>query len=142
MWVVWLSCWIGIAGGQPGDILVVASDKTPIENLTVQQLKQIYLGKIDLLDGVRITPVQPKESSALRRRFDRAVLGENFNARAYWLAEKVKVGARTPMTLSGDALILAIVGRNPGFIGYVDASHLPHLKQFGLKLIRIIPRDP
>lgn len=117
--------------------LVVTSQKSQIESLTSFQLKQIYLGRLDRLKGIPLTPLQLKKGDPLRRGFETYLFGELFDLENYWLGQSLKLEAEPPMTVGSWALILAFVERNPGFIGYLPEDRVDALARYRVKILRI-----
>ncbi len=119
------------------DYVVFTSAETPVERLTQFQLKQIYFGKLDRWKGMRLQPIQLARDSPVRSGFERKILGPTTDVEDYWLQQKLKGGAREPMTVSDWALVVVYVRRNPGFIGYAPAEESQALRDQGLRVIEI-----
>ena len=119
------------------EFLIITSKDTALEQLTEYQLKQIYLGKLDRLRGVSLTPVQLKKEDPARVRFEQVLFGDRFDLENYWLVQKLKAAARQPLTVGSWALLLAFVERNPGFIGYIEKPRLKNLQGFEVKVLTV-----
>lgn len=130
--LLWLS-----TGLFAGDFLVVTHRDSPFDSLTKFQLQQLYLGKMDRLNGARIFPVQTRKKDSLRKIFDDSIFGSHFDLEDYWLRQKLLVGADPPLTVANWALAMAFISRNPGYIGYIPADSDTNLENYNLKIIRI-----
>jgi len=119
------------------DYVVFTSTETPVVRLTQFQLKQIYFGRLDRWKGMRLQPIQLARDSAVRTGFDRKVLGPASDVADYWLQQKLKGGAREPLTVRDWALVVVYVRRNPGFIGYAPAEESQALRDQGLRVIEV-----
>ena len=124
-------------GPWPSDVLIITSERTRLDALVDYQLKSIYLGSLDQLKGVRLTPCQVRSPHDLRTRFESRLFGKDFDLDSYWVNEQLKGGVRPPLTFGDEAILMAIVARNPGFIGYVSLSQRENLKRFHLKELTI-----
>ena len=123
---------------EPG-FLVVVSANSEMEHIRRYQLKQIFLGKIDRVQGSRITPIQFKPGHPTRNAFEASLFGEGFKLQDYWLDQKIKRELRPPLEVDNWALLLAFIERNPGFLGYVSSEHLQKLQDFGVKVLKVLP---
>jgi len=120
-----------------GECLVVASKDTKIDRLTLFQLQQIYLGKLDQLKGQKITPLQLKPADPVRKKFDAFLFGDKVDLEDYWIKQKLRGGADPPVTIGNWSLLLLYVNRNPGYLGYIDKDQTGELAQYQLKIISI-----
>ena len=121
------------------DFLIITARATSVTTLTPFQLQRIYLGRLDRLEGQTVRPLHLKAAHPARGSFDSALFGPDFNLDNYWLTQKLKAGARPPFTLGSQALMLAFIERNPGFVGYVQKSFARNLDKFKVKVISIKP---
>jgi len=101
--------------GQDG-IAIVTHPENPVTNLTTEQLRRIYQGRIDNWRDVGgqdmpITVISREEGSGTRAEFERLVMGERQTIQSAEIAP------------SSEAVIVS-AGRDPGGIGYVSMSYL------------------
>lgn len=122
---------------QAKDILVITSKDTPISQISITQLRQLYLKKIETLNHHRITPIQLKEAHPLRPVFDQMVLGSSFNAENYWLEQSFLANEKPPVSVTNEAFVLIFVQRNEGFIGYVNKALIGEVQRLGLKILKL-----
>ncbi|MCS6907749.1 MAG: phosphate ABC transporter substrate-binding protein, partial [Anaerolineales bacterium] len=103
-------------------LAIVVNSENPVTGLTLEQLQDIYFGKITNwkeLGGndLEIVPVQREISSGTRGAFDEIAL------------EKQEATAPALVTVITAGDVAATVAKNPGAIGYVGFGNLePHLK--------------
>ena len=121
---------------EPG-FLVITSEKTKLSQVTHYQLRQIFLRKLDRVNGVRVTPIQLEAHHKTRTDFERSVLGNDFIQHEYWLKQRLQGGEKPPLTVTGEAYMLVVVERNPGFIGYVSRSVSAELSNFKIKVLSV-----
>lgn len=119
------------------DYLIITSSESALSALPKYQLRQIYLGKLDTVEGEKIQPIQLKTDDPLRKLFEAELFAPGFDLQAYWFAEKIRNGARPPLTLSSWALVLAYVERNPGMIGYIEADKREKLTPYKVKVVEV-----
>ena len=121
------------------DFVVITSPATPMDSVSAFRLKQIYLGRLDRLRGMHLKPLHLKDGHPARQAFRHQILGEQADLEDYWLQQKLKAGARPPTEVSGWALVVAYVKRNPGFVGYIPAEFAEDARKRGVKLVVIDP---
>jgi len=119
------------------DFLIVAAPQTKVERLTLLQLQRLYLGKLDRLDGQRLTPLQLRADDPARQRFQQALFGDRIDLEEHWIAQNLLAGADPPITVSSWSLLLIYVARNPGYIGYVAKAHADEAAARGLVTVKI-----
>lgn len=65
------------------------------------------------------------ESNAARHGFDAAVLGLDPDRVArYWIDRKIRGGERPPLTAPSSALVVKLVSKTSGAVGYIEATAL------------------
>ena len=123
------------------EYMVVTSIQSRFDEMTAWQLKQVYLGKLDRLNGVHLVAVELSKDHPPRRAFDRFLFRDPADLENYWLTHKLRGDANPPMTVGSWALVVSFVKRNPGFIGYIPMERARELdlEAHGLKQVRIEP---
>ncbi len=116
-------------------IAVIVNPKNPVSHLTMQQISDIYTGKID----------NWKEVGGEDRPIVRLSREVNSGTHVYFLETVVRMGKKEPQTFfSTDTLLLpssegivAEVRQNPNAIGYDGLGYVPK----DLKMIAIAPQE-
>ncbi|NVZ08582.1 hypothetical protein HW932_04835 [Allochromatium humboldtianum] len=96
-----------------------------LKTLDRVSLQRIYTGKMVELNGLRVTPVDLRAGSALRRRFLELYLDQDEDGYiGYWTVRRY-VGKGTPPREFDDAeAVIQYVIQTRGAIGYVDETDL------------------
>jgi ABC-type phosphate transport system substrate-binding protein len=112
-----------VAGGGVIEIAVIVNAHNS-DSISKSDLEDIYLRKqAHWSSGDRIVPINLGPEHALRRQFDRVVLGMEPDEMArYWLDQRIRGGANAPRELDDPALVLRLVTRLDGAVGYVSAT--------------------
>lgn len=112
------------AAGTQAQVVPVVSSASPISRLHVDQLADIFLGKIERLpDGTRVVPVDGPENAPDREAFYRRFLGRTpVQIRAYWSKLLFTGRGFPPREVLGHDALKALLRENPAFIGYMDAA--------------------
>ena len=141
--VLGLLCWLPVLlaaqGGQAASsktlpLVVVVSQKAELVDLSMQELKQIFLAERKTLNGKRVIPLDPDPHTPTRIQFDRIVLGMTPDqVGRYWVERKIRGQGDPPRTISASALLLKIVANRDEFISYVRADQLVP----GVRAIRV-----
>jgi ABC-type phosphate transport system substrate-binding protein len=113
-----------VAGESHTEIAIIANKAIAVSKLARNDLRPIFQTKKDTWpDGTLARPMNLPESSPIRNAFDSAVLGLDPDRVArYWIDRKIRGGDRPPPTVSSSALVVKLVSKTAGGLGYVEAS--------------------
>ncbi len=124
-----------------GDIAVVVRPETPVDNLSLSEVRKLLLGDRQYWTGTqRVTlliraPVAHEREVVLRTIY--RMTESQF--RQYWISKVFRAEASTgPKIVFSDAMSSELVMSLPGSVAFVDASQVPK----GLKVIRIDGKLP
>jgi hypothetical protein len=112
-----------LAGVQSAPILVIANKSVEVAKVSLNDIRPIFQTKKNTWpDGSTARPFNLPENTGLRTSFDAAVLGLDPDRVArYWIDRKIRGGERPPPTAPTVAVMLKVIGKTPGAVGYVDA---------------------
>jgi ABC-type phosphate transport system substrate-binding protein len=126
-----------------GEIAVVVNAKTPIENLSMGELRKVAMGDRQFwAAGQRITiliraPVARERTVLLKKVYQMS----EAQFRQYWVAKVFRAEAPAgPKVVYSNQTAVELVESLPGSIAFVDASQVPK----GLKTVKIdghLPSD-
>lgn len=134
---IWLIS-ILISGPQfEGEWILVTSNQTTLTKLSQYQIKQIYLGKLDRIDGIPVRPVQLRKKDPVRQAFEAWLFPNGFDLDNYWLTQGIDSGAPHPINAGSWALAVVMVERNPGFIAYIPQVSEEELERNHLHILII-----
>lgn len=115
--------WVGPTAA--GTIVVVANPGLPVETLSADDLRAIYLGKQTFVARMKVNPVKYAGRDAVSESFLRAVVGMSPNQfEAYWVKEVFRSGRLPPRQAVNAGEMVRVVSADPGAIGYVPAEAL------------------
>lgn len=105
-------------------IAVIANKAVVTGKVSRADLRPLFQTKKDTWpDGTPAKPFNLPESSAQRQAFDKAVLGLDADRVArYWIDRKIRGGDRPPQTAPSAAVLVKVVSKTPGALGYVDVA--------------------
>jgi hypothetical protein len=108
----------------PVPLAIVVAKNSPITNLSMHELKQLYLGEfITGPDGKRLIPLNQTIQSRDRLAFDAAVLGMSIEQQAeYWIDRRIRGMSGSPRAVDSGDLAQRIIARLDGAITYLPAS--------------------
>jgi hypothetical protein len=129
-----------VAADEPPTYLaVVVSKNTELSELSLHELRRIYLGERVDAAGRRLIPINYAPMSRDRVGFDRAVLGMSPDEAArYWIDRKIRGESGPPVTVETADVLQRVVTRLDGAIGYVRVGALSDQ----VKVIRIDGKAP
>ena len=106
------------------EVAVVVSAKSPVGNLSADQVSQIFLGKSNNFPGGgQATPIDQAEGAATREEFYTKVTGKSAaQVKAYWSKLIFTGKGQPPKEVSGDGAVKKALAENPGAIGYIEKS--------------------
>ena len=112
------------AGSPRIEIVVIANKAVNLAKISRDELRPIFQTKKDTWpDGTPARPINLPDINPVRRAFDSAVLGlEPDRVARYWIDRKIRGGERPPPTASSSSLVVKLVSKTPGGLGYVEAS--------------------
>lgn len=105
-------------------VFVVAHKAVATAALTREELRNIFqIKRATWSDGVPVRPFNLPEASVGRRVFDQAVLSlDPARVARYWIDRQVRSGDRPPPVVPTSALMIRIIAKTAGSIGYVEGS--------------------
>jgi ABC-type phosphate transport system substrate-binding protein len=108
------------------EIVFVVNVKNPVTTLSVDQIKNLYLGKAKAFaDGSPVEPIdQLKGASARDELYRNYIKKDEAAVQAYWSRLIFSGNGEPPRALENGAAVKAWVAKNPNAIGYVDASEV------------------
>lgn len=120
-------------------VRIVAHGAFPLNELTIEELKAIYLFKrTQLPNGGRIEPVMPREV-AVQEQFAEQYMGKTALALESFYRSRVFSGAGlAPRAFGSEAALLEYVAKTPGAIGFVVGSSVPS----GVKVLMVRSSNP
>jgi hypothetical protein len=108
-------------------VLVIAHKAVASAALTRDDLRSIFQTKKSTWpDGVPVRPFNLPGTTLARQSFDLAVLGlEPARVARYWIDRQVRGGERPPPTVPSAALMIRLIAKTAGAVGYIDgpAAH-------------------
>ena len=118
-------------------ILLVVAANSPVNNLSLDDVKRIFGG-----GAIDFRPLNLPPGAAERVDLDRILFSRTPDEVArYWLDRKIRGQGGPPRVIPSGHLVARIVARVPGTIGYVAETALPA----GTKALRVnglSPADP
>lgn len=128
----------------PGPPLaVVVAKNSPIEALSLYELKHLYLGDyVNGPDGKRLIPLNRAPGSPERAVLNASVLGMSPDQEsAYWIDRRIRGQSGSPRAIAQADLAQRIVGHLEGGVTYVRLDEV----RPDVKVVRIdskLPTDP
>ncbi len=123
-----IALYSSIAYAQPTEVAVVVSNKIE-QNLSIEQLRHIFLGRAVLTSGNRkIKPVVLTQSNRLHRGFSTQVMSRSVaQLKAYWSRSLFTGKGTLPKVVKSVDDIKRLISSDDTYIGYmpidqVDAS--------------------
>ena len=113
-----------LAGSSSDVIAVIANKGVSITKISRDELRPLFQTKKDTWpDGTPVKPFNLADSNQVRQGFDAAVLGLDPDRVArYWIDRKIRGGERPPQTAPSSAVMLKVVSKTAGALGYVEAT--------------------
>ena len=106
------------------DVVVVVSAKSPVGNLTAEQVSQLFLGKTSTFPGgAQAMPIDQAEGQPPRDEFYTKITGKSAaQVKAYWSKIIFTGKGQPPRELPNTAEVKKMVSANPNTIGYIEKS--------------------
>jgi len=105
-------------------IVVIANKAVAPTKISRDELRPIFQTKKDTWpDGTPAKPFNLPEANTIRQGFDAAVMGLDPDRIArFWIDRKIRGGERPPQTAPSSAVMVKVISKTPGGLGYVEAK--------------------
>jgi ABC-type phosphate transport system substrate-binding protein len=124
--------WTAQAGAE--DIAIIVSERLNVSSVSLDDVREIYRGKIQFLGGKRLKPIDQSESQEIRKAFLAEVLRlSKSDYTKHWMHLVFLEGTNAPVLRDDSAAVIQAVRNSEGAIGYVWASEIANAK--GVKTI-------
>ena len=122
---VLLAAVTGFCSAPSNAIVIVANAKNPTQALSDNEVKNMYLGKLNQFPSGNRVVVIDHENGATREAFLKSVLQKtDVQYKAYWARLAFTGSGTPPKQVTNDVATLDQVERNPDAIGYVDDASI------------------
>ena len=112
------------AGDSAEMIVVIANKSVGAAKVSRDDLRPIFQTKKDTWpDGPPTKPFNLPDSNKIRQGFDAAILGLDPDRVArYWIDRKIRGGERPPQSAPSSAVMVKVISKTAGGVGYVEAA--------------------
>lgn len=107
------------AASHAGGISIIANGSFNKASLTPLQIKDIYLGKLEIMDGVKIKPIDQKEATIKNDFLHKALDMSADDYKGYWVKRVFREGGVPPAAKDSPEDVIKAVKDGKGSIGYV-----------------------
>lgn len=130
------------AAADPVPVVVVANPNLAVREISLEELRDIYLGEEIFLGGYPVVLMDYRPSHPVRTAFVRQLLGmENVAFDRHWVRHIFRWGGHAPHKVGSVEEGLRFVAETPGAVGYFPADRVT-----GKEAVRVIyalpPRNP
>lgn len=116
------------------NVVLIVSQKNPLDSLTTKELQDYFMKKDRTWpNGNAVRFFDHRDDNKNRKVFlDKYIKKTSREVELYWIGEKIYTGHIAPIQITSDSMMVKMVSRFPGGIGYVS-------KKFPLpKTVKII----
>jgi hypothetical protein len=107
-----------------GRIVIVVAKHSKIRNLSLDELRRVFLRESNWIDSVKVIPLNQPTRSTTRQLFDSIVLKMSpAVAERHWIDRRIRTGEGAPQEVATRKLQM-LTSRFSTVIGYVDAADL------------------
>jgi ABC-type phosphate transport system substrate-binding protein len=105
-----------------GDIVVIANKSIDIKDISMKDIKNIYLKNKKDIQGIKLTPIDNKN---IKHSFDKKVLNKTqLQVNSYWAKMIFSGKSQPPVLLENDSLVVQRVLNNKNIIGYIKKDNI------------------
>jgi len=125
------------------ELAVVVANDSPLKELSLANLRHVFMSEpFSDPSGTRLVPLNHPPKTPDRVAFDSLVLGMNADTVGkFWLDRRIRGQSGAPRTVDSLALLLKVVARLPGAIGYIRPSFIGS-DVGALKVEGVLPGKP
>jgi len=109
-----------VGGADTKELAVIAGKSFPVDALILDDVKEIYRGEKQIISGVRLKPIDQRDSQPIRTEFLDKVLhlsGDEYVT--YWNNRLFREGGIPPIPKNNSGDVITTVKETDGAIGYV-----------------------
>lgn len=129
-----LLVWGWISTAICGEFVVIVNKGNPLSSVSTADLKRLYTGKLDNIDGNSAVPLNLSLDNPAAVSFLNEVVGMgSADYKSFWLAQQIRGGSSAPVVKKNEAEILSYVKENSGAVGYIPKDTAPE----GVKVITV-----
>ena len=109
---------------------MIAHKQSPINAISLAELKELYLGNRQHIQNVRVLPLDQDNQEIIRQNFyDQVINIDQSQLISHWSKLIFTGKGQSPKSLLADDSILQFVSANPSTIGYINSSAMnEHVK--------------
>lgn len=124
--VLLLACLLAASPAARADIAIIANSAGPAKQLTVTEVRDLYLGRLKAFaNGTFVQVFDHRRDAEIRGRFFHAVAGMSpSQVNAYWSRLTFSGQVLPPQVLEDDRAVISQVRATPTGIGYVSADRV------------------
>jgi len=120
-----------------GNVVVIANKSSKLSNLTLIELKRVFLKQMKTVKGVKVKPVISKKGEFLDY-FNKNVLKmTEKEVKDYWIKQRIKGLSTPPKKKSTSKSVLRYVSRKKKYISYLLKKDLKGELVSKVKIIKI-----
>lgn len=114
------------AGIVLAEVVAVVSAKSPIAQLSRNQIADIFMGKLNRFpNGEQAAPIDQPEDSPAREAFYQRYAGRTpAQLKAHWAKIIFTGRGQPPVTVTDDAAVKKRLAADPNAIGYIDSTRV------------------
>ena len=107
-------------------LIVIVAPDSPLQNVELSVLARLFGGDpVTDANGRSLIPFNHPPRTPDRELFDQRVLGMDADQVAkYWVDRKIRGQAGPPRTVTSLRMLIAVVSKLPGAIGYIRPEYL------------------
>jgi ABC-type phosphate transport system substrate-binding protein len=111
---------------QPGKLVVVVSKENPVDSLSMDELRRIFLRQVtNWKDGEAVSVFERPSDSPIGREFSQRVLKKTAEElKTYWMELQVTRGMKPPKVLRSANMVKEYLQRVRGGIGYIHENEV------------------
>lgn len=127
-----ISCWVGVLFC--GEYVVIVSNDNPLTSVSKADLKRVYTGKMNNINGNTVNPVNISLNDPAATSFLDEIVGMGVaDYKSFWLAEQIRGGSSAPSVKNSADDMLSHIKSNTNAIGYIPKGSNPD----GVKVLTV-----
>lgn len=102
------------------DIAIIAGDDFPKSSLTSAEVKDIFLGNMEMVEGTKVFPLDQKDSEVIKKEFIKIIIEMSviwYNR--HWTKRVFREGGAPPAVKGTQDEVIKGVKEKKGSVGYI-----------------------
>lgn len=119
---IFLTCFMSAGAFSASNVIIIVNQKNPLSEISGKELQDYFMKKDRTWpNGNAVRFFDHRDENKNRKAFlDKYIKKTSREVELYWIGEKIYTGHIAPIQITSDSMMVKMVSRFPGGIGFVE----------------------